>query len=325
MRTSHGWRETDEETKESIVAAAKRFLEGCESIAGNAFRKEPDRILNDVVMAAFFLLLELEPEYLESKPTPWWEHWVFYIMREPHYHLAGEEGEPKRKLVRTVYRKAGEKFLSNLISIAKNKNRRQIISDFLEIIEDMPDPELDDILLGLVRDKSVRGSALLHIMEFCLHRSPAEARKVCLSRLAITSPNRANVPSVHACVAMIRKCPDETWDQIMNFLEKRRDLAKLVFFQYTHFGYRRGYHENILLMQDAKKLERLIHLLFEIYPPVDDPKHEGAAIDFGNELRNGVMNTLIERGTPIALDALESLEKRFQSEYPWLRGPRSLA
>jgi hypothetical protein len=71
----------------------------------------------------------------------------------------------------------------------------------------------------------------------------------------------------------------------------------------------------------------LITLLFEYFPPENDPKYEGAhsvtSDDTARALRDNLIRMLGNRGDTTAIMVLRTLEKRYQGKYDWLRRPRA--
>lgn len=330
---SPGWESAPESVRRRIVDAAKRFLMS-ETEAPEMCRKEP---LNSILpggMAAIWLVLDVESEWLESRASEWWRLWCWYILRELHPHMHEEPEEPKSATVAMLHRCAPDAVRAELIRLASNDDggSASLLSSLLELAEPVLDAELNREMVERLAGGTVRPDCVFTVAEFILRRDPGPALAACLSRLDATGPVADETPSVQVAVALLNERILESWGEVSRFVEQNPEHGRRVLALFAHGG-RSGRRDDDapgpIARLDPSQLGQLVGLLLEFFPPESDPEYEGAHSvapdDSARELRNQLISALGNREDQGAVDALKDLERRFGARYPWLRRPRARA
>lgn len=330
-----GWAAASPVVKDHILDAAKRLLQSCGELA-KCHKIPLNSILGDGVMPAIFLLLEMDRGWLEQRGTDWWTRWSWFILRELHLNLHGEDDEPKRELMRMLAAKVPEAVQKHLLRLARRQGGDRLLSALLPALEStsssVSDDSFDDALCDLIRHKNISGERLSTVMNIVLKRSPEKGVPVCVARLALTSKSTPTVPAVRAAIALLEECPAEAGDVLLEFFHKRTDLAK-------HAIMKVAYHERLPhrtmegLGLGSQRAGQLLDLMFTLFPPEEDPSREGfysvSEHDEAVRLRSNLLNWLTDRADADAdaeaMVALRNLNEKYGVKYQWLRRPLSEA
>jgi len=322
-----GWASAHETSRTRIIDAARRLLSSCEDIPEACRKEDLNSILNDGGMAAIFLLLECDPNWLARRETTWWQRWTWYILRELRLALHGELVEPKAELLRLLHSHAADSFRDEIERLALDEGGRDLLPTLLRGIESIPDPELDGRLCDLLRGRRLEGPRFSFVMSFVLSRDPRRATPICVDLLDQIPSGTAESSAIRAAAALLNERPIDAWEGVMNFLRKRPDLAETVLAQFAHGRdlRKRGLSADL----GPKRLGELAEVLFSVFPPESDPPHDGAywvgERDSAVELRKTLVVQLSEQSSEGAIAALRSLEAKHGFKNPWLRRPRAEA
>ncbi len=335
LTRSPGWERASGSTRARIVAAAKSLLkadiddpETCREKLLNTIQTE--------CMAAMWLVLEQDRDWLEHRDAAWWERWCWYILRELHPNLHGEPDEPKAQLFRLLHEHAPANVRKELTRLATEggEHDRSLLSSLLRLTDGIDDPELDQQLCKQITTGEITPDRIGTVAQFVLARRPTDAVSACLGLLDLESPDGDESPAVHAAVSLLHERIAESWEQVTEFMERRKDLGRRILASFAHGNrFQRGLDDDEskrpLDSLSPVRLGRLAGLLLELYPPESDPHYEGAYFvgsdDSARELRGRVISALGDRSDADAVIALRELERRFESRYPWLRRPRASA
>jgi len=323
---SPGWATADEPTKQQIAAAARRLLTECGEIATRCRSTKLNSILGDGGMPAIFLLMDQDRGWIEALDPQWWERWCWYVLRELHFHLHGEEDQPKQELLQLLFERARDGVRREIMRLARRKDGHHLLGEILSTLDGVPDDNLDDSLCDAVARKSISGEPLGVVMKFVLRRCPAKAVPECVKRLAIQSSCRPTSPAVLSAIALFEERPVESWGDLMAFFQRRYDIAKLTI---QTCAYRERMNRQGFEGLRPLHVGQLLELMFTIFPPEDDPPADGNFRASENEmavqLRGTLLNLLAQQADPQAEEALGRLNEKFGKKYRWLRRPLSEA
>ena len=138
-----GWQEADSEVRAQIVAAAKAYLSNTDVVSEAAKAVSPKSLHVDV-MAAMWLLLERDADWLSSRGRSWWGDWCWYILRQVVPDLAGEPQEPKQDILRLLNQKNPATVCQEIMTLALGQDDafRELLSSLLSVLMDVPNREL---------------------------------------------------------------------------------------------------------------------------------------------------------------------------------------
>ncbi|WP_165074924.1 NACHT domain-containing protein [Paludisphaera rhizosphaerae] len=327
-----GWIAASLEVRSRIVEAGRRILTE-PTDAPKAIRSLPfDQTLHGH-MCAVWLLLKVDPVWLDKQPSEWWEFWSWYLLRGINLHLVGEPKEPKHLLFKKIHERTGGSIKGAVTALLKSDVPRSgdHFLEILELYEGIPDPDLDALLLNALADASIRQDSLRNVVRFLLGRMYAETLACCASILHRASQFPPNVVATIASV-LLNETTSTAWDVVLVFFREYPDLVKSPLGYYASLwwgGSRPGRATPEFDAVTDEQTGELIARLIDHFPPESDPVHDGAyfltEVDSAVRLREALISSLGARNTASAVTAIRKLESRFGSRYPWLRRPRSTA
>lgn len=332
LTSTPGWATASVETRTRIVNSAQQFLEK-DSEAVVSAQQEPLNSILTAGMAAIWLVKAEDPSWLAARSSEWWTTWAWYIIRELHPHLHGETDDPKSALLLQLHGRVPVIVRGFIECLCRDDpaNSRDLLRGVLDLLRELDDPELDRALCVVLTNGDAAADRIGDVTAFVLRNDSAEANRLaveCLTRLAKETVNDKSHPAVGLAASMLLNGTFATWDQVITLLKQNLPLAKHAVAEYAHTErlQSRSTPETGASL-DSKRLGTLLRLLFETFPPEDDPKHDGAywlgPADSARDLRHRVLNALTETKDVAALEELRSLERDLGTRYPWLRRPRS--
>lgn len=320
-----GWSDASEKTRARIVKAAQAFL-AKRGLASEASGWVSCNSHHQDVLGAMWLVLELEPEWLNARPESWWESWCWYVLREIVPNLVGEPREPKQHLLRLFSENGPRAMCREVMALVCGEDDSgfdTLLPDLLPLLLDAPNGELDEELCAAMGAGTVVERHAGAVSEFVLSRAPQLSIPVCLECLRDRAGGVTGAVAERVAVALLRARPTETWDAVRIFLSSGRERGRRALGAVAERG------TNFTKSLSIRQLGELAGLLIELFSPESDPDYEGAysvtADDAARTLRSRVINYLGGLEDVEAVAALRELERRFGARYPWLRRPRSAA
>ena len=333
LTRSPGWVRASGSTRARVVAVAKSLLSG-DTYDPDECRRASLNSIRIGYIAAFWLLLELDRAWLEARDPHWWDTWCWCILRDLHPSMHNEPEEPKTELLLLLHRHARASVRREIIQLAQsdNKDAKSLLSDLLRLLDDTDDPELDDQICVLIAAGNVRDDRVGTVAQFVLRRRPTDAIPACLTLLDLNGPDSDECPAVQSALSLLFEQTSAAWERVVEFIQTKHSLGRRVLALFAHGDrYRSGSTESTRPLDDLSptQLGQLAGELIELFSPESDPHHEGAYSvgpdDSARDLRDRLISGLADRADAEAVGALRELERRFGTEWPWLRRPRARA
>ena len=320
-----GWGEADGETRARIVEVAKTYL-SAEGLASEAARDVSPNSFHVDVLGAMWLLLECEPDWLDSRPESWWKDWCWYILREVEPDLVGEPSEPKQQILRLLNRGSPTAVCQEILALASGQDAEHggILRSLLRLLRNQPNREIDESLCHAMRTGMVVEQHAGTVVEFVLTRAPDVSVPVCLDILngSVEGIDETAVERVAASLLSVRA--GESWHGLQTFLGSAKERARRVLKTFAHDG-----EPTLFNSASIRQLGELTGILIELFPPDTDPDLEGVHTVTPDEsartLRSRLITYLASLEDAEAVEALRQLERRFARRHPWLKRPRSEA
>jgi hypothetical protein len=325
-----GWAASDATVRRRIVAAAKRVLVAPTDKPEQA-RTDAFNIIDVGHMAAVWLLLEQDPDWLEGLGAQWWHRWCSYLVRELRPSLSGEPDQPKRGLLQILYRHAPLAIRDAVVQLATStaEGSDYALSGVLDLLDAIPDEAIDRALIDAVGAKRVPEDRISRVAEFVLTRNQEAGLAAFSALLRPSSSEVSDAQAIRAAAALMTHVTPDGWNHAQTFLRERPDLARSVlgevFYRQQFWRKRKGARVGLTSLA-PRQLAELIGLLLEVYPPENDPHYDEAhwvsPDDAARQARNQLISWVGEQQTAEGVATLRYVEGRFGERYPWLRSVR---
>ena len=319
-----GWQEADSEVRAQIVAAAKAYLSNTDVVSEAAKAVSPKSLHVDV-MAAMWLLLERDADWLSSRGRSWWGDWCWYILRQVVPDLAGEPQEPKQDILRLLNQKNPATVCQEIMTLALGQDDafRELLSSLLSVLMDVPNRELNERLCAALRGGEIAEPNATAVAEFVLTRSPGESIPECLDMLG-GATGASDDALEHVAVAFLHRRAREAWHVLKEFLLSAPGRGRRVLGRAAH-----RMETRLADFLVTQQMGELAEVLMELFPPEADREGDGAhrvtPEDSARNLRTQSISHLAGLEDADAVTALRRLESRFAGRYAWLPLVRSEA
>lgn len=317
LTNTPGWRDADAKTRSRIVETAKRYL--------SASNLSP-KTIHPAGLAAMWLVLDRDPGWLKSRPENWWGEWCRYVLAESSLNTAGEPADPKRKLAALLNDAAASSVcreVFRLLSSDEADGHHGQLSDALNLLADLANPDLDEALCKTLETGAVRERDIVSVVEFVLTRARDLSFPKCLRILENAANHTEKSPAEQVAVALLRKCPDASWTALNTFLASDRDRARRVLEAFA-YGNLHGPFD-----MSTRQSGELLGMLLDLYPPDppedDSDEDEGCVVepvDAVHLFRMLLISHLDNLRNEESFDVFRRLEQQLGDRYPWLAGAR---
>lgn len=328
-----GWSHADDPTRSRIVESAKRLLLS-EIDDPESRRAQPLSSVAVGCMAAIWLILEMDPDWLHSRGVQWWERWCWYILRELHPGFDDEPKEAKQELLRLLYSAAPDVVEDEVVRVSQETSGEyvRLFADLLELLSGLPVTEFELSLCSLLSANKLPAESAGAGAEFLLKRQSDQGLQACVAALSIPSADPDQSAAVKVATALLFNRPTESWDAVSSFIVANKDHGRRILEHFAH-----GVHflndsedgvQSFAVLSSSQLGELAAHLV-KLFPPETKRERGGFSmvtpIDSARRLRDGVISTLSDRADWQAIEALRRLENDYQSKLPWIRRPRARA
>ncbi|WP_437893320.1 phosphorylase family protein [Sorangium sp. So ce124] len=311
-----GWRDADDPTRRRVLLVARRYIMERDAAPGQWLAHGSFYHPAIAGYRALLLLKDLDPTGFEALPASAWQRWTPAIIGYPISSSdQPTEEESHSELVRLAYRLAPEETLWTLAILIDKEIR---IHDDIFIYRKLShcwDDRLNALLLLKAQDLSLSPSPFGSLLGELLERGVEGAREYAASLLALPLPRRRGVRARAraAAQALFVHTADAGWPVLKQVFRAARGFGRKVVLGAVADMPRRQRSRWLHLSED--EVAELFLWMEEQFPRAKDrnlftgelqaiePRDEAA------ELRNALLNSLSERGTRAALDAILRIEQ----------------
>jgi hypothetical protein len=318
----HGWQTAEEKTRERILAAAERYLEGGDPAPDEWFGQ--NKITHGAVAGyrALRLLTEHAPDRLAALGQDAWVQWAPIIVS---WHAdAVEDADVNTQLIAQCLAVAPEQTRDWILrgldaeiaanghafSIRRVRGEHLLEQPLLERIanDELPSPARVEMLAGLLEHNHP------------VARELAE-RLLDTSRLQQDTDQRA--VAIDVARLLLEYTPDAGWPVVWPLVQVDSDFGRAVFESLAH-----GSERSVVTRLDERQLAELFSWLEHQYPHSEDPPlQESGFVGVREQVgrwRDQVVTGLAHVGSEEAILQLDRLQQTFP-ELEWLGRLRSEA
>jgi hypothetical protein len=318
------WREGNSAMRAEVLEAARRFVQAVmpdETWIGT--NRIPVSELGG--FAAFRLLLEEDPTFLETVNDSVWRRWAPSVFA---YLVADNRAESARahhRLIAVAYRHAPIEILVTLDRLISEENDRYGHVSVLDRLEDSWDSDVSEAVLRRAAKLDLKpvcfGNLLKPLLERHVDGATALAVSLVTNPPPPTEPERAF--SIEAAVQLLARNPSAGWGAFWEAVGNDPTWGKKVLEDLC-----RGHEGGKLVQQlDESQVGQLLEWLLIHYPHKSDPKGSGGFAggdDMVRLWRDGLIYRLRNWGTAAAVAEIERL-KAAHPELRWLEWTSLLA
>lgn len=338
LSTTPGWQAADKDTRSRLVRAAYDFIARDVEMPAAADRA-PLRTILLGGMEAFWLLEDADRTQFEAIDRKSWQRWAWYVLRELHSNMSGENARAKLFVLQRLTEAAGPEAANSVakLCIEQGDGNSELCTALLDIIANIESPDIEARLLLALTDNAIDSKTVLAVATYLVERIPGRAIPILTERLARDGAAGGATALSAICVALMSAPTIASWAGIMKVMDLRPDVAKVALSAFAHDARRterRGADQVLRTIENdggsyVSIMGDFVNLLMQHFPPDADPNYDGVYTvgpdDSARHLRNRLISALGDRDDLCAVAVLKQLERDFGRKYPWLRRPRAEA
>jgi len=317
LTASEYWKEADEPRRSEILAVAKSYLRAEHDWQTDWAGTDTTFRPAYAAYRSLRLLQSQEPDSLADIPEERWRDLVPVVLAYPLYN--GEESkEPHSSLVGHVYELWPEDLAQWVRELIDRRAQAHWVHETIHQLEACLDERLCNLLLEKARDQAIGREHRMTLLGFLLDRDFGPAMDYCLSLVPERPPKEGESREMarRAAMLVMRHGHEGDWSRVWNFANSDPESGKWLFREAMD---RSGEgRRSLLSLLSGGQLADLYLWLQEHLPPRaseglgdGSPARKYDGIRF---LRNGIINSLAERGE---VPALRSLQRELP-EAAWL-------
>lgn len=317
------WQEGDDTLRARIVAASKKYLLHIDPEFEKWLGKDVSYEPPIATYRALFLLHRLEPTWVERLDKIVWARLAPVVFGFTAMLPSIPMDRARRSLAEMAYRRAPEPSLWTLNILLEQEHKRAE-HGFLSKILDFPwEREFSELLLLKVQSPDIQPSFLGCLLQELLLRNLRGAREYAASLLTLPERRAAGTErerALAAADALFNVEDDLGWSVLGPVFKEEPPFGREVVLGAIMTPYFRRAKVSFSAFSEASLAEFVVWMLQQ-FPPDRDPEHAGGfeprAItpqEEAVELRNDLLASLSQRGTPAALEALMRIERDFASQ-----------
>ena len=320
LTNTPGWRDADPGIRTRIVEVAKRYL-SVEAVAREFASNLSPNSIHPAGLAAMWLVLDREPDWLKSRPESWWIEWCRYILAESSLNMHGEPSDPKGRLATLLNNAAASSVrreVLRLLSSSGTDGQCVQLSHALQLLAGQSNRDLDEALCEALNTGAVREQDIVSVVEFVLTRAKDLALPTCLRILENAAGHQGQSPAERVAVGLLRKCPGASWTGVKAYLVSDRDRARRVLEAFADDMF----HEPLAM--STPQSGELAGMLLDLFPPKSDSDEGGMVgpVDAVHLFRVQLIDHLGRLHDEESLDVFRRLEQQLGDRYPWLEDAR---
>ena len=314
LTRTQGWREADSQVRDRIVEVAKSYLSRMDVASGFAQTSKP-KPLHVGVMAAIWLLLERDADWLKSRQEPWWGSWCRCIFHQLGLDLTDEPPEPKRHILRLLNEKTPASVCQEIMTLAWSQDDEcaKVLSRLLRLLTDAPNRELDERLCAALCAGGIAEWSVAAVAEFVFARAPDLSIQACLD-VVQGAGQVADEAVEQVAVTLLRMRAREAWPSLQQILRSPPERGRRVLVRVdpeSETDFVESLLESLLTPQAGELAEVLIELFPFSTDREDDPYHYVTPDGAARRLRDELLQRLAMLEEADAVTALRRLERRF--------------
>ena len=320
-----GWDQLQPEKKTQIIRAAEIYLNGCCVV--NTSWIEAGEVWYPVTCGywALSLLAQTASQVFENLTDEVWHAWMPSAFAE--HNQSEDLGEVEAKILKTAYQRAPSQFrkLFGRLIDAQNK----CFEDAFVVNASTPvwDREIADLLRTKLADNKLRSRVFRRILAALLNAGDAAAIQIATDRVTGASSAPANEidKAIEAALALLNHGASAAWKVVWPVVQKNTEFAQRLL---THYAID-PYSSDAARLRDGLQESELAELyiwLSQFATTLGVSEETGRqylgadAFELNSSNRGwywlsvAVMNALISRGTPAAVEAIRRINENTPDE-----------
>lgn len=316
-----GWRETDEQTRNRILAAAKEYI----LHSDDKHNEWPDDPLYFFLPAnagylALRLLFNLDKRFIENLPVEVWGHWSFALMKYP-VNLSGEEADKHHSaLLKLAYHSSADLVCEAIRIIIRREALGSPGLFSLNRIKPILDQNVRNILHAIATDLGVPIKSRANILIFLIEQNDQAAQAIgfaSVSRPLASREDERNF-TIALGAALGAVVTQGQWQFLWQAIQDQPDLGRSLIGRWAS-SYR---HTSLLTNLSDDQLAALYIWVANQYPHTEDPQPVGVhTVDDREQIAfwrdQGLLHMITQRGTLSACSALQSIKSALP-QLTWL-------
>lgn len=306
-----GWNNADSETKELILAAAKRFLAEWKSDANEWIGTRTIHFPDFSGYRALVLVDKFDPAFLDSMDAKCWANVAPSILGFPTSSGSRNDSEARQqRLIALAYQHAPEVVIEALTKLIDREDADEQSQHLyvLRRVEQCWDDLLIQSLCKKVKDSALKPSSAGDLLKELISRGNTEAETYAKSLIATRSDDQARAMAREVAVVLWLNGNDRGWNVLWPEFKNDRSFFRDVISDVAH-DRRQSRQPPTKLSEE--QLADLYILLSQEFPHTEDTERDGTHFvgprESVQDYRDNILSALRERGTQAACGSIERI------------------
>jgi predicted NACHT family NTPase len=167
-----GWKNADDSTKKRIIESAKKYILEKENLNYDWIGTNQVNLLAIAGCKALYLLLNIEPDFVEQLEPSIWQKWASIIIATPNYD--GNKEDQYLKLIYSAYSNAKTESIDTLVKLIDRENRESEYIFIIDKFKNCWDEELKSVILKIIKDSQLKPKSLEILCQELIKHSCSE-------------------------------------------------------------------------------------------------------------------------------------------------------
>jgi len=299
-----GWQDSTENIRNRIVQGAKYYIQHQQdSISGWIGTDSYDR-RSIAGCRALLLLLNQEPDFIQSLPSDIWKRWASVMIAMPGNDVRSSSYQV---LVAHAYNHAPQECVDTLLIVLEREIQKYDSILVIRLFDQCWDSNLELAILEKLKDPKLTPKLYGNLLKELLEKGSNEARQIArdILSLPVSLDQECREKTLIISTVLLRDCDPISWLLIWSLFQRDELFGREVIETAIT-----SYFDGIQLKLTDIQLADLYIWLTHQYP-YEDNKETIIMFtrpeDYINELRRGIINQLINRGTQEACIVIQRL------------------